>query len=179
MHPAYKLYALLCVAQAPLGLLLVHELGPPGTWSLTAAYLGACFLAAMFVPFYLTVEETESAAVWAAALAWAHVLCAHWVVTHDLLLWALRFSSLASLCACGRLGPLPTTCMHAALYLLCVVLGGQRPPLLVQAALDALLVLAHTWDAEREVVVEQNAHLLYLCLSNVLLSVALFVPHSV
>ena len=177
MHPAYKLYSLLCVAQAPLGLLLVHELG--GTWPLTAAYLGACFLGAVFVPFFLSCEETESAAVWAEGLFWAHVLCAHWVASHDLALWALRFSSLASLCTCGRQGPLPTTCMHAALYLLCVVLGGQRPLLLVQTALDALMVLAHTWDAEREVVVEQHAHLFYLCFSNVVLSVALFVPHSV
>ena len=113
MHPAYKLYALLCVAQAPLGLLLVHELGPPGTWSLTAAYLGACFLAAVFVPFYLTVEETESAAVWAAALAWAHVLCAHWVVTHELLLWALRFSE--DLSRTGHSGPSASaSCAHGS-----------------------------------------------------------------
>jgi hypothetical protein len=182
MHLVYRLYAMLCVVQAPLGLILAHEANAykTGKQSLEALYVAASMCVSLFVPLYLQNEVHCSNVCF-----WVHVLCVESLFTAMCLtpqqLWLLcitRYVALATLCTCGKGTPRPLVGLHLGLYLFvltqAVVHSAAQtfvwPTLLVlQAALDTLLFVGHQWDSEYEEQVQLNAKLFYVCCSSILL----------
>ena len=192
MHDAYKLWALCCVVQAPVCMLLISERGSKGYTMvyhdgqepMVALYVIASLLAAFHIPFVLTLQQ----AAMSHLTFWLHVACVHFLfvmsalktgdcsVSHIVLLATTRFLCLLTVCVMARGSPLALSAVHASAYSLCVLhaahLCSETPWMLLgQVLLDALLWLGHKWDTEDEEEVEQNAHLFYLSISCCLLHV--------
>ena len=187
----YRWWALCCVVQAPFCFLLLSEGRKEGyhvaNIPLYALYVAGSLSAAFHVPFVLSAEAP---AALPTLCFWTHVVCVEFLFQasslHDSTLWLLlstiRSLSLLTVCAAARGSPRLLWCVNGSTYLVCLVHVmihseglAWRLLLVGQAFLDALLVLAHKWDAQEEEDVEKNAHLFYLAVSSSLMHVGYIV----